>query len=369
MLDSARPALEITMYRNLPPILLLLAVLGGCTKKVQQVPPPAPRPLGERQWSDTHPPFRPVSIAAIGNTLWICGADEMIASSSDGGTTWRIKHQNRGGRGLVSIGFVNEKLGHASGDSGLLLSTRDGGETWLSQDLGTVTVRTFSFSDAAHGIAVLSDRVGRPEIGILSEVQGVPFLQTTVKVTSDGGQHWQEASALKMTDELRLYTEVLSAAALDPMHYLLGIRQPQVAVGYAVTTDGGNTWKLVHLDNVFATKVFVHDGEYWAFGIEYLNREKGGGYGAPVSLHSTDGRTWVHGVRGPSEFSSCTSQGCYLWDGVVEDLYGEQPKFWVLPQDGTMTREWAIAKSHACMIDGSTKCGPAEFTEHLLSHP
>ena len=254
-------------------------------------------------------------------------------------------------------------MGHAGGEGGLLLSTVDGGQTWVSHDLGPDTVQAFSFSDAAHGIAVLSGRRGKTGIGMLDEVQGTPFLNSTVKLTHDGGQHWEDATSLKTDEELRRYTEVLSVAALDPTHYLIGIRQPQIAVGYAVTSDAGRLWKLVHLDDVYATRVFVHDGEYWAFGIEYLDREKGGGYSAPVSLHSKDGENWVHGLRGPNEFPNCNFQGCYLSDGVVENLYGQRAKFWVLPRDGTMTKTWAIAGNFACMVAETAKCGLVEVTE------
>jgi hypothetical protein len=149
-----------------------------------------------------------------------------------------------------------------------------------------------------------------------------------------------------------------SVAALDSTHYLIGIRQPSIAVGYAVTKDAGTTWNLVHVDDIYATKVFVHNSEYWAFGIEYLDRQNHGGYGAPVSLHSKDGETWMHGVRGPNEFPSCNSQGCFLRDGFVEDLHGEHEKFWALPQDGTMSRIWASAGDRACTIADTTKCGP-----------
>jgi hypothetical protein len=51
-----------------------------------------------------------------------------------------------------------------------------------------------------------------------------------------------------------------------------------------------------------------------------------------------DGEKWTDGVRGPNEFPSCNTQGCYLWDGGVDDLYGVNPRFWLLPQDGTMTK-------------------------------
>ena len=357
------------MRKRVPLSLLLIVLSVGCAKKIQPVPPQAPPAIVERGWSDANPPFEPTDIAAVGGTFWLCGQKEMIASSSDGGSTWKVKHKNPGGSKLLNIGFLNERIGHAGGEGGLMLSTIDGGETWAAYKLGPNDVQAFSFADAVHGIAVLSRHRGTNTNGMLDEVQGVPFLDNDVMLTHDRGQRWEEVTSLKTDKELRLYTEVLSVAALDPTHYLIGVRQPEVAVGYAVTGDAGRTWKLVHVDNVYATKVFVHDGEYWAFGIEYLDRQNRGGYGAPVSLHSKDGEIWSHGLRGPNEFPSCTSQGCYLWDGVVEDLYGGHEKFWVLPQDGTMTKTWAIAGNRVCMIAGSTKCGKAVVTEQPPPHP
>jgi hypothetical protein len=119
----------------------------------------------------------------------------------------------------------------------------------------------------------------------------------------------------------------------------------------------------------FASTVFVHEGEYWAFDRELVHREKGGGYGVPLAMHSKDGETWVHGVPGPRETKSCNSQGCYLWDGAVEVLYGEHEQFWALPQDGSLTGKWAIAGSKGCTISGPLKCGPAVVTDKPAERP
>ncbi|MGA3200759.1 MAG: YCF48-related protein [Halobacteriota archaeon] len=352
------------MRKRLPLSVLLIVLSVSCAKKVQPVIPQAPGAIAAtRNWTEVHPPFKPTNMAAVRSAFWLCGPDEGIASSPDGGITWNLRHRNPGGKRLLSISFLNDEIGHAGGEGGVLLSTRDGGKTWNTHNPGGGAVQAFSFGDATHGIAVLTDRTGQPEMGLLSEVQGIPFLESDVKLTRDGGQHWEDVTALKTDAELRLYTEVLSVAALDSTHYVIGIRQPGVAVGYAVTKDGGTTWKFVHVDDVYATRVFVHNGEYWAFGVEYLDRQNHGGYGAPVSLHSKDGETWMHGVRGPHEFSSCTVQGCFLRDGIVEDLYGEHENFWSLPQDGTMSKIWAIAGNRACTIAATTKCGPAVVTE------
>jgi hypothetical protein len=96
--------------------VLLLCV--SCFAGMNLLPPP-------NNWSVVSSPFRPVNIAAQGATIWVCGVDEMILSSSDGGATWETKHQNLNGEVLLDISFVNEKIGHAAGTGGLLLSTDD----------------------------------------------------------------------------------------------------------------------------------------------------------------------------------------------------------------------------------------------------
>src|SRR5579863_1063451 len=87
-------------------------------------------PTSANNWTVVASPFRPVNITAQSGILWVCGVDEMILSSRDGGVTWETKHQNPDGEVLLDISFLNEKVGHAAGTGGLLLSTDDGGQTW-----------------------------------------------------------------------------------------------------------------------------------------------------------------------------------------------------------------------------------------------
>jgi photosystem II stability/assembly factor-like uncharacterized protein len=97
----------------------------------------------------------------------------MILSSKDGGATWETKHQNPDGEVLLDISFVNEKVGHAAGTGGLLLSTDDGGQTWKSH-VAPGAVRAFSFADAVNGIAVIGE--GQPSSRVSSSDQAVPML-------------------------------------------------------------------------------------------------------------------------------------------------------------------------------------------------
>lgn len=197
----------------------------------------------------------------------------------------------------------------------------------------------------------------------------------SVKLTHDGGDHWEDIPALT-SDELRPFSLVLAVAALDSTHYLMIREHPEVEDIYVVTNDGGMSWKVVHQRNdatnrELARWVFVHGGEYWAFGMELVHRDTGGGYGVPLTLHSKDGETWAHGVNGGlHEYGGCNSQGCYMWDGTVEVLYGERAQYWALPQDGSLSfLEWAIARGHVCTVSAHLECGPAVNTEEPQARP
>ena len=134
------------MYNRLLLSLFLIVLSVGCAKKVQPVNPQTPESTtSARGWRDVHPPFKPTNIAAIGSTFWLCGTEEMVASSADGGNTWKLRHKIPGGRTLLSITFLNETVGHAAGEGGLLLSTADGGQTWVAHDLGPIPYKRFLF--------------------------------------------------------------------------------------------------------------------------------------------------------------------------------------------------------------------------------
>jgi photosystem II stability/assembly factor-like uncharacterized protein len=349
------------MRKRLAVPSVFIALWISCAKKVQTVVPQAPQPAtATRKWTEVAVPFKPTNISALDGTFWLCGPDEMIASSSDGGTTWKLRHQNRGGKTLLNVSFINERVGHAGGEGGLLLSTTDGGKTWKAHSADD-DVQEFSFANDDNGIAVIGgDRD--------------TVMDGAVKLTHDGGEHWEEIAALN-SEQLRPFTHVLAVAALDSSHELMIRRQPTIEDAFVITQDAGRSWKVVHMRNdatnrELATRVFVRDGQYWAFGMELVNRQQGGGYGVPLTMHSKDGETWAHGVNGGlHEFGGCNPQGCYMWDGTVETLYGEREKYWALPQDGSLSKQWAIAGGHACTISATIKCGPAVVTDAPQPRP
>jgi photosystem II stability/assembly factor-like uncharacterized protein len=321
-------------------------------------------------WKVVESAFRPVNLTAQGTTIWVCGVDETISSSKDGGTTWETKHQNLDGEILFDIAFVNDEVGHAAGTGGILLATDDGGQTW-KRHVVPGALRLFSFANAMNGIAVVADPTANLKISSSDQARPV---EGVVKLTKNGGESWEDVSALN-SGELRPFAQTLSVAALDDSRFLMLRRQPEVEDIFVITKDGGRSWRSVHpqndaSDRALPRMVFVHEGEYWAFGHELVHREKGGGYGVPLILHSKDGETWLHGVAGSKEFDSCNSQGCYMWDGVVEILYKDHEQFWALPQDGSLGQNWAIAGGTGCTIrDDTLKCSPAHVTQQPLDRP
>jgi hypothetical protein len=59
-----------------------------------------------------------------------------------------------------------------------------------------------------------------------------------------------------------------------------------------------------------------------------------------------------------------------MWDGVVEVLYGDHEQFWALLQDGSLRKNWVIARGTGCTIrDGTLKCSPAHVTQKPLDRP
>ncbi len=119
-------------------------------------------------WSSVTLPSRPLFIISEGNRMWVCGADEMIASSSDGGRTWTAGHSATSGL-LLNMGFATEQFGYATGTGNKILVTKDGGKTWSSVPAPSPVIYELSFANEANGIA---------------------HGKNAVYTTADGGKSW-----------------------------------------------------------------------------------------------------------------------------------------------------------------------------------
>lgn len=69
------------------------------------------------------------------HTLWAVTESGLILHSANGGQTWQIQYEDEGERLLRCISFVDPQTGWAVGQKGIILHTKDGGLTWHEQNV------------------------------------------------------------------------------------------------------------------------------------------------------------------------------------------------------------------------------------------
>ncbi|MGA9406616.1 MAG: YCF48-related protein, partial [Bacteroidota bacterium] len=107
-------------------------------------------------WSaQTCPVATTLRSVAFSDTLngYILGDGGTILKTTDGGATWKV--QPSPGTSLNAFKFLDTGEGWVAADSGKIFKTVDGGNTWLSQNSGVQSSLTsVDFTDRLHGVAV-----------------------------------------------------------------------------------------------------------------------------------------------------------------------------------------------------------------------
>lgn len=97
--------------------------------------------LDGSRWSDAAVPLSPAAqqlchwqaISQIDERIWVCGQPgSILLTSEDRGTTWQVRRTGQT-LPLSAIQFVDQNRGWATGPMGLVLATRDGGQSWYAQ--------------------------------------------------------------------------------------------------------------------------------------------------------------------------------------------------------------------------------------------
>jgi photosystem II stability/assembly factor-like uncharacterized protein len=127
---------------------------------------------------------------------WVVGMDGLILRTRDGGSTWEVQRGSATAGSLEDLGFldlltnpglydvaISEKTGCIVGDTGTVLLTRDGGESWaphvLPKEVRLFWLRGASMIPGRKGILVgakglvvpiVGGHVGQPGTGILKYV-------------------------------------------------------------------------------------------------------------------------------------------------------------------------------------------------------
>jgi hypothetical protein len=319
-----------------------------CVTSIALVLLAATLPAGQEQpspdWHRYDSSFRALNITSTGHLMWVCGTDETIAVSSDDGEHWEVKHQAVGGGLLLNIGFASPKFGYAAGSSGLLLTTVDGGETWVPHLGISETILQVSFADPQHGLI----RIAK-----------------SLLFTVDGALHWSTVSAGQNSEDIKNFPYPFSLVSLDSSHMAVMLKQgaaqyePQA---FLSTQDSGQSWSFLNLPNVTLYSFLRVEGRYWAVGSEVVHKEqRNGGYAVPVALYSSDGVTWSHsgGDLSACKGENCTvcnSEGCFSTNGVISRVFSEKITYSAFPTNKELTPQWASTASAICFVGSTLNC-------------
>lgn len=302
------------------------------------------------EWHTIVLPARPLNIIAVGDALWVCGADEMVAESTDGGKTWSVQHLAKGGAVFLAIGDAGGHALYAAGTGDALFFTRNAGKIWTRASVPETVVYAASFSDDQNGLIQTAHTIYR---------------------TSDGGKSWTGVPIDLTNGPLKGFPYVRTLATLDANHMIVVVSQGNAnyyADKLLVTADGGRSWRPLDIPSTGLTSLSTQEGEYWAAGGEVIEKDKpGGGYSVPVVLRSKDGETWTHLTKwAPKQFSACNSQTCLFGDGAGVDFRATSPRsYWTFPREKAATSKWAVANGGICSVGTDLKCAAITPTEAI----
>lgn len=132
-------------------------------------------------------PGTPLAVTCDGaNRWWVAGTRARIAMSADQGKSWQLTDLDEDAQ-LTTLQMVDAQFGIATGEFGLVATTRDGGATWQR---GTPIPNEFY----PYAALFLS-----PEEGWVSGLAG------QILHTVDGGATWQPQDNLTGTPLYRLF--------------------------------------------------------------------------------------------------------------------------------------------------------------------
>jgi len=254
-----------------------------------------------------------------------------------------VKHKTEGGGLLLNIDFVDANFGYAAGSGGLLLTTMDGGETWVRGHGINETILQVSFADPQHGL--------------LRTLSSLLF-------TADGGLHWSGVSAGTNSADIKHFPFTFSLVSLDGAHMAVMLKQGSAQYepqAFLSTQDSGQSWTFVNIPNVTLYSFLRADGKYWAVGTEVVHKEKDGGYAVPVALNSSDGITWSHSngdltaCKGEN-CTVCNSEGCLSSNGVLSRIFSEKTSSRAFLPDKELTAKWAASGSAICFVGSRVQC-------------
>jgi photosystem II stability/assembly factor-like uncharacterized protein len=209
-----------------PNVLLIAAVLAGAVLAIgvaaQQATTASEQPGYARQASRAAKSLL-LHATRAGKRIVAVGEFGHVLLSDDEGKQWRQARSVPTTTTLTAVTFVDDKLGWTVGHGGLVLATRDGGETWTIQT-GKLDAEDSLFSvwfrDANRGMAV------------------GPYGYAIV--TSDGGKSWDPVTLAEGEDGERHLNGIFAGPRGQIFVAAEGGRVFR-------STDEGRNWQLIAL--------------------------------------------------------------------------------------------------------------------------
>lgn len=149
-----------------------------------------------------------LAVTRAGDRLVSVGVRGTVLLSDDGARTWRQARAVPSSVALTDVCFVNDTLGWAVGHSGIVLHSRDGGETWVRQLDGRqaaqqvlAEAQAFEAAGQEGAARLLREAQRMVEDGPDKPLLGVSFTDERrgyvigayglALATEDGGRSWQ----------------------------------------------------------------------------------------------------------------------------------------------------------------------------------
>ena len=261
--------------------------VGGITIE-KQAPP-----------EDVHESLNSVCFVDGNNSLgWIAGNHGIILSTENGGETWIRQSVPDGIKGkLRSIFFISASKGWAVGDDATILATSDGGQTWMQQSTPP------SVSESLRSIHFNSENDG-----------WIVGHNGLILHTTDGGQNWIKKPATGISTNLEdVYFETKERG------FIIG------GDGLILNTvNEGADWNNQN-SNVNTDLLAI---DFTSGGLGFVV-----GDGAAILTQEANGNSWNKQTL-PEDFRSSliASEGRIYVDGLCCDLdrftsYFNQPNF------------------------------------------
>ncbi|MGV3631988.1 MAG: YCF48-related protein [Bacteroidota bacterium] len=155
------------------------------------------------------------------NTAFATGWSGVLYKSTDGGENWSLQTTTLPSVDMYAVAFIDASTGFIMGDQGRIYKTTDGGATWAQKTSGT--------TESIYNIAILSNNTTIFAVG-----SGGLLLKST-----DTGDTWTSQSS----PSAEINRSIKFAGDNESVAYLIGDNAGDATSVYK-STDGGVSWTV-----------------------------------------------------------------------------------------------------------------------------